>query len=127
MKCDYCGSHIAQHPENGLCPNCGAVLPSPPPPAAPQRPATVAVQQPQPVTRTAIVQPGINCCSRCHSTDLLAVKQGFRWGLGLIGMFFIPPFGLLLGFLGRNRMRCTCRRCGYRWKACASGVSSHLV
>lgn len=109
MKCDYCDSYIPQYPANGTCPNCGAALPVPPTPAASQTPATVVIRQAAPA------QPGITCCPRCHSQSIHFQKRGFRWGRALLGLFLLPPFGLLFGLIGRNALRYTCHTCSYRW------------
>lgn len=115
MQCEYCGSYIQIYPANGICPNCSATLPAPPV-SAPQTVNVVIQQQPL-RPQTVVLQPGINCCSRCRSTDLMAVRRGFRWGLALLGFFLLPPVGLLLGLVGKNRTICTCRACGHRWKS----------
>ena len=107
MKCDYCGSYISQHPTSGICPNCGAALPTPPPPAVHH----VPYQQPPVPPR-----PGITCCPRCYSPQIRFQKRGYRWGLGLImGLLVLPVFGFLFGFIGSKQLRYTCSACSHRW------------
>ena len=110
MKCEFCGSYIKSDPHGGNCPNCGAVLPARPSEPAP---ATVVIRQPYAAVPP---QPGITCCPRCYSTGIRFKKQGFRWGLALLGLFLLPPFGLLFGLIGRNDLRYSCSACSYRWK-----------
>ena len=107
MQCQYCDSHIDPIPSNGLCPNCGAALPAK---SEPQPPA------PPPVQHVNDSRPGITCCQRCYSQNIRFQKQGFRWGLALLGLFLLPPFGILFGLIGRNDLRYTCNACGNSWK-----------
>ena len=109
MQCQYCDSHITPYPKNGLCPNCGAILPPDDAPKPQARP--VFVQQP-----AFIPQPGINCCGRCGSTAISFKKRGFGWAAGLIGFFFLPPFGLLFGLIGRKKLKYRCSACGHKWE-----------
>ena len=107
MKCEFCGSHIAQQPPSGTCPNCGAALPAPPAPTA--NPTVTHVYH-------APLQPGVTCCPRCHSPQIHFKKRGFRWGLALImGLLVLPFFGFLFGFIGSKQLRYTCNACSHRW------------
>ena len=114
MKCEYCGSFISPYPANGICPNCCAVLP----PDDTPKPAAQPVPQPaqQPVQPVYGAVPGLHCCSRCGSQDIRRRQRGFRWGLAILGLFLLPPFGLLFGLIGRKTMLLRCNRCGYKWK-----------
>ena len=142
MKCDYCGSYVAEYPADGICPNCGGRLPDPPagtrcpgcgtyssgnfctkcgrslPGApAPQPVYTQPVHQPvyQPVRPVAAV-PGVNCCPKCQSRQLTYEKRGFSWGWGICGFFLIPVFGLLLGFCGSRKQKyLRCTACRHKW------------
>ena len=107
MRCEYCGSFIRPYPANGICPNCNAVLPPDDTPKPTQQP------QPQPVY-TAV--PGLHCCPRCGSQDMLRKQRGFRWGLAILGLFLLPPFGLLFGLIGRKTILFRCKSCAYKWK-----------
>lgn len=110
MQCEYCGSFITPYPANGICPNCCAVLPpDDTPKPAPQPPQ----RQPQPVY-TAV--PGLHCCPRCGAGTITSRKRGFRWGLAVLGLFLLPPFGLLFGLIGRKTILFRCKNCAYKWK-----------
>jgi len=114
MQCQYCDSFITPYPADGLCPNCGAKLP---PDNTPKWQPHVTVVTPPPMQYQPQPQPqpqpqDVLRCSRCGSTELLVTTRNFRWGLALLGLFLLPPIGILLGFVGRKRRILTCRRCG---------------
>ena len=122
MYCEFCGSFISPYPSDGTCPNCGGKLP--PPPVTPSQPAaqpvTVVVQPviQQPATLPQIVlEPGVNCCSRCRSLNIVAKRRGYRWWLAILGVCCLSAFGFLLGFIGSRRLRYRCNTCGNKWKA----------
>lgn len=111
MQCLYCDCYISPYPADGICPNCGAPLP----------PDDTPKWQPQPqvapVVQTVVIQqPGIHCCPRCRSQLIHVKKRGFGWGAAILGLLFLPPFGLLFGLIGRNKPVYTCKTCSYRWK-----------
>lgn len=110
MQCQFCDSHISPYPQNGICPNCGAVLP---PDNTPKWQSVPAVPPRQPVF---VPQPGLSCCGRCGSAAITAKKRGFGWAAGLIGFFLLPPFGLLFGLIGRKRLKYRCNTCGHKWE-----------
>ena len=112
MQCQYCDSHITPYPENGLCPNCGAVLPPDPTPGWKR----VSPEPPAPSRPPVFVpQPGLHCCGRCGSLSITCKKQGFGWAAGLVGFILLPPFGLLFGLIGRNTLKYRCVACGHKW------------
>lgn len=124
MKCEYCDCQVTPYPASGICPFCGAKLgpepqPKPTPlPAAsavPRRTGTPVYRSPAPSRPVVLAQPGINCCPRCVSTAIHFKKRGFGWVAGLIGFFFLPPFGLLFGLIGRRKLKYTCSECGHKW------------
>lgn len=78
--------------------------------AAPARPAAAPARPVQQHIRITAA-----CCPRCRCTSIRAAKRGYRFGLGLLGFLLLPVFGLLLGFIGSKKLRCTCLQCGYRW------------
>ncbi len=110
MTCQYCGSHLSDVPDNGICPNCGGALP-----------ARKAARQPQiiyQVQAPTYQDPpvmGVNCCSRCMSRNIRFQKRGFSWGRGLLWFFLLPGFGILLGFVGSKKLVYRCHACGHKW------------
>ena len=142
MRCTYCEVEIVNYPDSGICPHCGGRLP--PRPAGRRCPvcgnystgnfcavcgqnltgAQPRVQpQAQPQAQTVYVAvpqgplvPGRNCCPKCHSTQLLLVKRGFRWGLGIFGFILLPVIGILWGFSGSRKLWRKCSACGHKWK-----------
>ena len=114
MRCEYCGVEVTQYPDSGLCNCCGGQLP--PKPVAPQT-VYIPVQPVSPPQQSQIpFVPGVNCCPRCHNTRLIFEKRGFSWGLGILGFFLIPVFGILLGFCGSRKPRIRCVNCRHKWK-----------
>lgn len=55
-------------------------------------------------------------CPLCGSTQLTANKKGFGLGKAIAGGVLLGPVGLLSGFLGSNKVRITCLKCGHQWK-----------
>lgn len=55
-------------------------------------------------------------CPQCGSTYLTANKKGFGLGKAAAGGLLLGPVGLLGGFLGSNKVKITCLKCGYTWK-----------
>lgn len=56
-------------------------------------------------------------CPKCHSTFLSANKKGYRVGNAVAGVVLTGGIGLLGGFLGSNKVRITCLKCGHNWEA----------
>ena len=135
MRCSYCGVEIVDYPASGICAHCGGKLP--------ERPAgtrcevcgtyssgkfctgcgrSLTAAEPAPVQTVHIpvqntpLHAGVNCCPKCHSTRILRDKRGFSWVLAILGFFFIPGFGLLLGFCGSKKPRTKCLSCNHKWK-----------
>ena len=110
MRCEYCDVEVTTYPDNGICVYCGGRLP--PKPAVEQKqPAQtvyIPVQQPS-------HHPGFRC-PKCGSSQIITVKRGFSWGVGILCFFLIPVYGLLLGFLGFKKPRYKCTACGRKWK-----------
>jgi len=109
MKCLYCDSHIHPYPANGICPNCGAALPPDNTPAWQPQPAPV-------VHRVVIQPPSGLYCPKCRTQNVRVKKRGFGWIGAIVGFLFLPPFGLLFGLIGKDKLLCTCQTCSYRWK-----------
>lgn len=108
MRCEYCDVEVVRYPDNGICVCCGGKLPPRPAPLFVQ-PVSIPVQQ---VRYT----PGINCCPKCHNVRIISTKRGFSWGLGILGFFLIPVFGIFLGFCGSKKPRLKCTNCSHKWK-----------
>lgn len=81
-------------------------------PNAPQPRLCFAQMQSAPVPMEAV--RALNICSHCGRGELLTVRRGYRWGLGLLGFFLLPVFGLLLGFIGADKTHRECAHCGKR-------------
>lgn len=56
-------------------------------------------------------------CPKCGSTSLTANKKGFSATKGVIGLAVSPLAGAIAGSAGRNKVMCTCLKCGHQWKA----------
>ena len=55
-------------------------------------------------------------CPYCGSTYITANKKGFGLGKALVGGFLTGGVGLLAGFIGSGKVKCTCLKCGQEWK-----------
>lgn len=55
-------------------------------------------------------------CPRCGGSQIAANKKGFGLGKAVAGGFLLGPVGLLGGFLGSNKIKITCLKCGHQWK-----------
>ena len=109
MRCKYCDVEVTQYPVSGICPCCGGRLPPKPTPQLVHIPVYIPVQQP-------VYMPGAITCPSCRSMYVTTVKRGFSWGLAILGCFFFPVFGLLLGFCGSKKPRLQCTQCRRKWK-----------
>lgn len=63
-------------------------------------------------------------CPKCGSTSITGQKKGYgvvKGGLGAAAGMFISPVGAIVGLgagnIGRNKVKCTCMNCGYKFKA----------
>ena len=118
MRCLYCDVEVTTYPDNGICIHCGGRLPPKPaqehtvPQPVQVQPVYIPVSQP---VQHGPLHAGKDCCPKCHSTQIIHAKQRFRWGLGLLGLFIIPPFGFLFGFAGKKKLLGKCSACGHKW------------
>ena len=55
-------------------------------------------------------------CPRCKSSYITANKKGFGLGKALVGGVLTGGVGLLAGFIGSGKVKCTCLKCGHEWK-----------
>ena len=60
---------------------------------------------------------GIPYCPKCHSSSLSANKKGFGIGKAVVGAALTGGIGLTAGNIGARKVRLTCMKCGYSWKA----------
>jgi len=67
--------------------------------------------------RVELDKQGIAYCPKCLSTDITANKKGYGLGKGAVGAIVAGPLGLIAGGLGKNKVECTCIKCGYKFKA----------
>ena len=115
MRCEYCDVEVTEYPANGICVCCGGKLPSKP--LSPTPPVHIPPQPvPVPFRQHIGYTPGINCCPKCHNTRIVFAKRDFSWGLGILGFFLIPVFGIFLGFCGSGKPRIRCTNCNHKWK-----------
>ena len=54
-------------------------------------------------------------CPFCGSERVYARKRGYSWLIGCLGVLVLSLFGLLLGFIGRDKLRYHCNDCGQEW------------
>jgi len=66
--------------------------------------------------RAELNKQRIPYCPRCLSTSITANKKGYGLGKGVAGVIIAGPVGLLAGGIGRNKVQCTCLKCGYKFK-----------
>lgn len=67
--------------------------------------------------RVELDEAGIPYCPRCLSTSLTGNKKGYGIGKGVAGAIIAGPLGLAVGMVGKNKVQCTCLKCGYKFKA----------
>ena len=67
--------------------------------------------------RAELDKQGIAYCPRCLSTDIRDDKKGYGLGKGLAGAIVAGPLGLAAGMIGKDNVKCTCLKCGYKFKA----------
>jgi len=60
---------------------------------------------------------GIAYCLKCKSTSLSAHKKGFGAGKAAIGGILLGPIGLVAGGIRSQKVKVTCLKCGYQFKA----------
>lgn len=112
--CPDCGTQT----ESNFCPNCGRNLQSINNAVSPQTGTKQKIRitiNGSDASSIHSIKIRIPSCPRCHSTDLAQTRRGFSWGVGILGFFLIPFFGLFLGFIGADKKKCTCRNCNYYW------------
>lgn len=56
-----------------------------------------------------------NKCPFCGSENVTTYKRGFSWLLGCLGFFIAPLIGLLIGFVGKDKLMHKCEYCGKKW------------
>ena len=116
MRCEYCDCEVTTYPADGICIHCGGKLP--PKPAqtvAPPAPVVQTVYIPVPQPQVVETRVGLRC-PKCGSDQVVTTIRGFSWGIGILGFFLIPGWGLLLGFIGRKKQRLRCNFCKRKWK-----------
>lgn len=112
MRCEYCDVEVTTYPDNGICVCCGGKLP--PRPSEPVQPAQPVVQQVYIPVQQMPYRPAVSC-PKCGRTQIIRTKRGFRWGLGILGFFLLPGFGIFLGFCGSKKQLLKCTACGRKW------------
>jgi hypothetical protein len=54
-------------------------------------------------------------CEKCGSTAITYNKKGYSAGKGVLGAVTTGGIGLFAGFIGSNKIRATCVKCGKSW------------
>ena len=67
--------------------------------------------------RVELDKAGTPYCPKCLSTSITGNKKGYGLGKGVVGTIVAGPLGLAAGMLGKNNVKCTCLKCGYKFKA----------
>lgn len=55
-------------------------------------------------------------CPNCGSSQFVANKKGFGAKKALLGGFLTGGIGLFAGFIGSNKIKITCLKCGHTYK-----------
>jgi len=53
-------------------------------------------------------------CPRCGSTNVVPAAKGYGVATGIASGLMFGPLGLAAGFIGSNKMRYQCMKCGFR-------------
>lgn len=54
-------------------------------------------------------------CPYCLSYNVTTKKRGYSWCYACIGFIFLRVIGLLLGFIGKDKLVHHCLSCGKTW------------
>ncbi len=54
-------------------------------------------------------------CPKCMGSDVTAQKTGFGLGKAVAGAVATGGVGLLAGFIGSNKVKLHCLKCGHKW------------
>lgn len=55
-------------------------------------------------------------CPKCGSTSITANKKGFSLVKGALGVATVGAYGAIAAGHGKNKVICTCLKCGHQWK-----------
>lgn len=55
-------------------------------------------------------------CPKCGSRQITSAKRGFGVGKAALGGFILGIIGLLSGFIGSNKIKLVCLKCGHEWR-----------
>lgn len=85
---------------------------------------SLKIQQQQLATQALQYQSMVKC-PRCGSTSISGQKKGYgvvKGGLGAVALGSLTgPVGAVIGLgvgnAGKNKVKCTCMNCGYKFKA----------
>jgi len=135
MKCEKCGTEMRKIQKNGeltdeeICINCDLI-----PGICPVCKKTLRTKKAEQCpycfsswreneTTTQIISLSTNepneediiRCPKCNSKNIVANKKGFGVGKAIVGGALTGGVGLLGGFVGSNKIKITCLKCGHKW------------
>lgn len=55
-------------------------------------------------------------CPKCGSVHIEFNKKGFSGGKAIVGGVLAGPLGIAAGFMGKNKLKGKCLKCGHEWK-----------
>lgn len=71
------------------------------------------VPSPQPIT---VVNDADELrCPKCGSVHIEIDKKGFSGGKAIVGGLLAGPIGIAAGFMGKNKRKRVCLKCGHTW------------
>ena len=54
-------------------------------------------------------------CPKCGSVHIEIDKKGFSGGKAIVGGLLAGPIGIAAGFMGKNKRKRVCLKCGHTW------------
>jgi len=112
IKCPKCSYESLD--EFDICPLCGLIIKKY---HEKQRERTEIVRRSETTkVRPCLLDDEPIRCPQCGSAQLSWNKNGFGFGKAAVGGILLGPFGLLAGGIGKNKITCTCLKCGNSWQ-----------
>jgi len=114
-KCPNCGEFTANYKDEN-CIQCGCTW-NQSPAIKKSAPPTYYDELFKPIKPISEVQEEQIKCPRCHSSNFSINKKGYSAGKAVAGVLLTGGIGLLGGFIGSEKVRVTCIKCGHSWIA----------